>query len=498
MWSPALLLVLSAIILPASTAIVKEGSTCIVTPISDTPAAVALRSIGAVPPTERDLNPEDNPYSVSKPGMPGSLGHYPRPEPGSSSFQNQPISRPRSQPLTLKDNPLEPRQNRPDDTPQILSAFSQCGKDGTIIFREGTYHIRQVMDTTDLRNVSIEIHGTFVWSDDNLSYWRQNSFGVTYAGRQTAWRIGGRDIAMRGFGKALFDGNGQTWIDLARGQGNLNGRPISLTVWHGTNVLIDGITWRMAQFWHTFIAYSQNVTMTNLDMVTFSTNGQSSVNTDGTNTWNSRDITISNWTVKCGDDCIGVKGNSTNVHVSNVVCHESGAMTIGSIGSNSGQPDYVENVVFENITAVHSSNAAWIKTYPGTGHVRNITFRNIQFEDVNQPIYVTSCICQPNNTNNNTPLGTDSYQNCDSSRLPISDVRWENITGTSRYNVAVGIHCSASAPCDGFHFSNIDIKPKNGGTAKVLCSNIKNQASSGLQCTGPCPGSHPQQLSGNV
>jgi polygalacturonase len=69
-------------------------------------------------------------------------------------------------------------------------------------------------------------------------------------------------------------------------------------------------------------------------------------------------------------------------------------MTIGSIGSNAGQPDYVENVVFENITAVHSSNAAWIKTYPGTGYVRNVTFRNIHFEDVNQPIYVTSCICK--------------------------------------------------------------------------------------------------------
>jgi hypothetical protein len=94
--------------------------------------------------------------------------------------------------------------------------------------------------------------------------------------------------------------------------------------------------------------------------------------------------------------------------------------------------------------------------------------------------------------------GTDSYQNCDSSRLAISDVRWENITGTSRYNVAVGIHCSSAAPCDGFHFSGIDIKPKNGGTAKMLCSNIKNQATSGLQCTGSCPGSHPQQLSGNA
>ncbi|KAK4164904.1 glycoside hydrolase [Cladorrhinum sp. PSN259] len=371
------------------------------------------------------------------------------------------------------------------DTTQLLDAFKQCRQDSTIIVQPGTYNIRQVMNTTDFRNVSIELHDTtFVWSVDNISYWRQRCFGVTYAGRCTAWLFGGRDVSMRGFGKVLFNGNGQTWIDLAKNEANLDGRPISLTVWRGTNIFIDGITWRMAQFWHTFIAYSQNVTMTNMDMSTWTNSQYKSVNTDGTNTWNSRDVRIANWTVKCGDDCISVKGNSTNIHVSNVTCYESGAMVVGSIGSNSRQPDYVENVVFENVQLNHSSNAAWIKTYPGTGYVRNITFRNIRFSDVNQPIYVTSCIY--------------SYQNCDSSRIPITNVRWENITGTSRYNVAVGIHCSAGAPCDGFHFENIDIKPKAGGNAKVLCSNIKNQASSGLQCTGPCPGSHPQQLSGNV
>lgn len=187
MWSSTLLLVLSTIVLPASAAMVKEGSKCTVTPLTETTAL-----------EERDV--------------------------GTAEL-------------------VEARQSRIDDTPQILEAFSQCGQDGTIVIEEGTYHIRQVMDTMDLRNVSIEIYGTLIWSADNLDYWRRASFDVTYAQRQTAWRIGGRDITMRGFGKALFDGNGQAWIDLANGASNLNGRPISLTVWYGTNVWIDGITW---------------------------------------------------------------------------------------------------------------------------------------------------------------------------------------------------------------------------------------------------------------
>lgn len=181
-------------------------------------------------------------------------------------------------------------------------------------------------------------------------------------------------------------------------------------------------------------------------------------------------------------DCIAVKGNSTNILVQNVTCYESGCTTIGSVGNNA--VDFVENVIFEDIRCIDSSNAAWIKTYPAqSGHVKNITFRNYQIQNVNQPIYVTSCIY--------------SYTNCDSSRLPISDVKWENITGTSRYNVAAALHCSSAAPCQNLTFSGVKIKAASGGADKVVCSNIANQATSGLNCTGTCPGSWPQQLSGN-
>jgi len=123
--------------------------------------------------------------------------------------------------------------------------------------------------------------------------------------------------------------------------------------------------------------------MTNLDMNATSNSQWSTVNTDGTDTWNSKDIVIKNWVVTCGDDCISIKGNSSNVYVKNVTCYESGAMCIGSLGNPASTPDYVDNILFEDITAIHSSNAAWIKTYPGQGHVRNVTFRNINFKDVN-------------------------------------------------------------------------------------------------------------------
>jgi hypothetical protein len=270
------------------------------------------------------------------PGTPGSLERFPRPEPGSRAARHynkvKAAQRPPA-PVPIKEqqqhaaelelyaraaaaygdpdvsgeeeeeaHDLEARQaGKPDDTPTILDAFKKCGKDGSILITEGTYNIRQVMNTSGLSNVNIDIYGKLVWSGDNLQYWQQRCFSVTYAGRCTAWLLSGDNIALRGHGKSMFDGNGQVWMNAAGGKGNMNGRPISLTIWRAKNVYLDGLTWRMAQFWHTFVAYSQNVTMTNMDMVSWNGNGTSSVNTDGTNTWNSKDVTIANWTVKCGD-----------------------------------------------------------------------------------------------------------------------------------------------------------------------------------------------------
>ncbi|EAU87862.2 exo-rhamnogalacturonase B [Coprinopsis cinerea okayama7 len=382
----------------------------------------------------------------------------------------------------LSPTPVPPGGRPPDDTPQFRDAYSRCGRNGSITFTEGNFYIGQVMDVT-LQNCEINILGTITWSTD-IQYWLRNSIAVTYAQRHTAWRISGTNIAIRGHGKGLLFGNGQTWYDQNRNQGNQMGRPISLTIWRANNVFIDGLTWRQPQFWNTFVAYSQNVTMTNLDMEAKSNSQWTTVNTDGTNIWNSRDIYISNWTVYSGDDCICAKGNTTNMHVKDITCYESGGMVVGSIGSVASQPDFVEHVLFENVRLNHSSNAAWIKTYPGQGYVNNVTFRNIQFSDVNQPIYITSCIY--------------SGQNCDSSRLNIRNVRWENITGTSRYNVGAGMHCSASSPCQNLTFTGIDIRQFNGGgPVKNFCSNIANQATMGLRCDGPCPGNWPQQLNGN-
>jgi galacturan 1,4-alpha-galacturonidase len=135
-----------------------------------------------------------------------------------------------------------------DDSPFIMDAVKQCGKNGQIEITEGDFTIAKVMDMPNLQNCDISIKGKLTWNDD-IQYWLKNSIGVTYAQRSTAWRLGGTNFSLRGHGKALFFGNGQKWYDQNRGNSNQAGRPISLTLWKATNVFIDGITWRQPQFW---------------------------------------------------------------------------------------------------------------------------------------------------------------------------------------------------------------------------------------------------------
>lgn len=51
-----------------------------------------------------------------------------------------------------------------DDAPAILSAFDRCGQGGTVALNDELYHIESVMNTTGLRDVSVDLNGTMLVS----------------------------------------------------------------------------------------------------------------------------------------------------------------------------------------------------------------------------------------------------------------------------------------------------------------------------------------------
>ena len=181
---------------------------------------------------------------------------------------------------------------------------------------------------------------------------------------------------------------------------------MTIVIYNSTNVLVDGISIIQQQFWASFISYSQNVTMTNIHVNATSNSEWGTVNTDGSDTWNSRDVVYENWDVTTDDDCIAIKGNSTNVFAKNITCHGSGGMPIGSVGQYPTKPDYVQDIWFEDVVIINGTSAAWVKTWQGvpadqtdngdtggggSGFVKNITWKNYYVENMKLPIYVTQC-----------------------------------------------------------------------------------------------------------
>ncbi|KAJ0383892.1 hypothetical protein COL922a_009521 [Colletotrichum nupharicola] len=248
-----------------------------------------------------------------------------------------------------------------DDTPIILAAFDKCKTDGHIVFENVTYHIGQVMKTTDLNNVKIDIKGTLLWSK-NTTYWLENSLPIGYQNQTTAWVLGGKHLDVNGFGYGTFDGNGQTWYDLVKGESNYP----SLMLYCLTEQKIPSSrVFGLSKLKCVTITRSERVLLQDIYVNNTSSNRNPARNTDGANTMFSDNIHFRRWTVKNGDDCIATKANSTNILIEDVEFHDGQGVAIGSIGQYAGQFETIENVTVRNVLAHGSRYAGRIKTWTG-------------------------------------------------------------------------------------------------------------------------------------
>ncbi|KAI8302889.1 hypothetical protein K4K59_000334 [Colletotrichum sp. SAR11_240] len=357
-----------------------------------------------------------------------------------------------------------------DDTPAILAAFDKCKTDGHIVFENVTYHIGQVMKTTDLNNVKIDIKGTLL---------------------TTAWVLGGKHLDVNGFGYGTFDGNGQTWYDLVKGESNYPSLMRScLTEQKIPSSRVFGLSKLKCASRHrtVTITRSKRVLLQDIYVNNTSSNRNPARNTDGANTMFSDNIHFRRWTVKNGDDCIATKANSTNILIEDVEFHDGQGVAIGSIGQYAGQFETIENVTVRNVLAHGSRYAGRIKTwtgeqlgYPpngggaGLGYAKNLSWDNVTIYDAEQaPIYVMQCITY-----------NEQQGNCSSSLFDISNISFTNFRGTLQGSRIAYLQCSrAHGGCDdvrieSMNFTNISVDPPTPATG-YRCSNINDPE--GFEC----------------
>ncbi|KAK8131421.1 glycoside hydrolase family 28 protein [Apiospora sp. TS-2023a] len=406
-------------------------------------------------------------------------------------------------PTSPRDNNVcvvEPGADGSDSAPAILEAFERCGHNpagdasqrGKVVFKNETYHIQSVMNTTGLCNVDVDLQGTLLW-DQNIPYWLNHSLPVGYQNQSSAWLFGGENVHWDGHGYGTLDGNGQVWYDFVNGTNNYPGRPHQITVTGSRDSVFQGIRFVQSQMWTVTIIHSENILMEDIYVNSTDTKQEvgfefSSLNTDGADTVYANNITFRRWVVDNGDDSIAMKANSTNILIEDCRFHTGLGIAIGSIGQYDGEFEIIENVTARNIQILDKMRyGVYVKTwtgrsagYPpnggggGLGYAANMLFQNFTLEGATGIFAVTQCTSY-----------NDATGGCDTSEFHIRDLVLEDWRGTAVSDVVAAVQCSAARPCTGIEIKGIDIVDTINGTAPAsyLCDNVSGPQ--GFACTGP-------------
>ncbi|KAJ4950694.1 hypothetical protein NE237_027526 [Protea cynaroides] len=88
----------------------------------------------------------------------------------------------------------------------------------------------------------------------------------------------------------------------------------------------------------------------------------------------------------------------------------------------------------------------------GSGYARNISFEQLNFTNVENPIIINQNYCDVKDACKEQPTG-----------VQISKVTCRGITGTSSTQVAVNLNCSKVVPCTRISLDNIKLDPAISG-----------------------------------
>ncbi|KAK3329175.1 exopolygalacturonase [Apodospora peruviana] len=393
-----------------------------------------------------------------------------------------------------------------DDSFSILFALWDCNDGGHVLFPRGeTYTIGTALDLTFLKHIDIDIQGRIQFTNDT-TYWQANSFSFIFQNVTSFFKLGGEDVWIYGdqngaavcrarttpndaryFGDkkerlmtllsdGTIDGNGQVWYDTYAAN-IYTLRPVLVGIDGLRDSVLSNLVLRHSPQYYHFVANASNVVFNNIDIAGGSTSKNKASNSDGWDTYRSRDVTIMNSVINNGDDCVSFKPNSSHILVQSLSCTGSHGISVGSLGQYPGTFDIVESLMISNITMRDASDGARIKVWPntpsamsadlqgggGSGRVSNITYEDMRVKNVDYAIEITQCYGQKN------------LSLCQQfpSELVIEDIVFKRFSGTtaSKYEPLIAAFaCSSDKVCGNITATDIKVKsPK--GKRQAYCLN---------------------------
>jgi galacturan 1,4-alpha-galacturonidase len=338
----------------------------------------------------------------------------------------------------------------------------------------------------------------------DLNYWQKNSFSVAFQNHAAGIIFSGSNITINSHGTGGVHGNGEAWYN-AEKETTKPGRPMPFVLWNVSNVAVHGFSVWQPPLWGFNIMNGTNIEVTNLYVNATARQapwGSNWVqNTDGFDTMDVRDLTLSGLTYQGGDDCIAIKPRSYNIVISNVTCVGGNGIAIGSLGQYE-EDSSVTDVIVKDVRIKRFNedmhNSAYIKTWiglslpqdhyesaglprgGGTGIVRNITFSDFEVEGADSGPAVT----QDNGNSDGSAGGT--------SKMEVSGIVFENFRGylsgrAKKRGVVANVGCSKVKPCHDIVFRDIKLRFGKEVTENVVkgkCSNVAKGGVKGLDGGG--------------
>lgn len=251
-----------------------------------------------------------------------------------------------------------------------------------------TYYLMGGIRVHNINSISFINKGTLIFSND-IKNWPKSPEGYP---KECIYFSDINNITFSGGG--IFDGNGQDWWGLSGYLKYEEHRPRLFHINHAKNIIIENLHFTNSPYWTVHLEDIYNlvvryVKITNYIKSNVKHNLQdlTAFNTDGIDVTGDKvhmhDLYI--WTQ---DDCIAVKGDSTNMLFERINASGLG-LTIGSIGNN-----IVNNITFRNSKMYNTIKGIYLKfngdanNLPG-GSITNILYENITIiEPIQYPIWI--------------------------------------------------------------------------------------------------------------
>ncbi|PWA67720.1 pectin lyase-like superfamily protein [Artemisia annua] len=385
-----------------------------------------------------------------------------------------------------------------DSTKAFMAAWnSACGSvnAATIYVPQGRYMVGGLMFNGPCKNgaITVRIDGTLVAPSNyfvlgKAQYWLafHGVQGVTILGGtldaqgSSLWACkatkskncpaGATGVTILG---GTLDAQGSSlWACKATKSKNCPAGATSLAIFNSNNVLVYGVTSLNSQMFHIVVNGCRNVRLVGANVVA----PWNSPNTDGIHVQLSTGVTILNSKISTGDDCVSIGPGANNLWIEGVSCGPGHGISIGSLGKDLNEQG-VRNVTVKRSTFKDTDNGLRIKAWarPSNGFVDNVLFQDAIMTNVDNPIVIDQNYC---------PGG----KNCprQGSGVKISNVRYQNVRGTSATEVAVRFDCSKKNPCRGITMQDVNLtfnNKRSASTASAYCVNAAGRSSGVMKPT---------------